>query len=149
MQSGKTVIDVEETIAKPLALVWHGLTSPEVMPEWMGVDEIHYEGGGNGPTLGGILQFRARGKDRPSTIRELEEHRRVAFESVQGGVTALYAYELEQLAEDRTKVRLKATCQTRGMMRMLGPLLGFAMRKSDAGQLASLKKVLESSQKTS
>ena len=74
-----------------------------------------------------------------------EDRRRVAFESVQGGVTAVYTYELEPLGGQQTKVRLTATCRTRGLMRIVGPLLGFAMRKSDEGQLAKLKQVLEGS----
>ncbi len=143
MDRAHTVINVESTIERPAREVWHGLTSPEVMPKWMGVESIRYEDA-SGPSVGATLLFTTRGKQRPSRVSEVQPERVVAFESVQGGVTAVYTYALEQLGDNRTKVTLRATCETRGLgWRLLRPLIGYAIKSTDGGQLQKLKQVLE------
>lgn len=105
-----------------------------------GVDSM-MAGGPN--EVGTELMFRARGRDRPSSIAAIEPGRSVTLRSVQGGVTADYRYRLEPVSESVTDVGLDADCSTTGLWSVAGPLLRFAMKRTDSGQLEALKEMLE------
>lgn len=132
----------EVTIARSPEDVWTALTDWEQAHQWMkGVESTI----GNGATtVGTVLTFRARGKDRQTTIAAVEPERSVVLRSVQGSVTADYVYEVEPIDADRARVSLVAECNTAGpVWKLLGPLLRFAMRRTDGNQLEALKELLE------
>lgn len=135
------VFAVEATIDKPADHVWSALTDWDHAHLWMnGVDSMT----AHGPTAAGTkLTFHARGKERPSEIAACETGKSIVLRSVQGGVTADYTYSLEPLGERRTQVKLSASCQTRGAWTLLSPLLRYAVKKTDSGQLEALKRTIE------
>ena len=133
---------VEENIARPVAEVWRGLTEPALMARWMGVENIRCADGA--VRAGATLLFRARGAEQRSQVCAFEAPRTLTLESKQGGVTARYSYELEAPTAHTTRVRLRAQCRTEGVLwNLLAPLIAFAMRRADSGQLRALRRALE------
>jgi uncharacterized protein YndB with AHSA1/START domain len=136
------VIDTEVVIDRPIERVWATMTNWERAGEWMsGVDRVVADGG---IVAGTRLTFHARGKDRPSELVAVEPGRAMTLRSVQGGVTADYAYRLDPVDGRRTRARLVAECRTSGLWTLVGPLLRIAIRRTDGGQMADLKAVVES-----
>lgn len=123
---------VATTIDVPVGVVWGRLVDWESVDRWMpGVDAMRAEG----PTAAGTtVVFTARGKERRGRIAELTPGRSITLRSSQGRVSADYVYECvpEGLG---TRVSLVADCSTTGYMRLLGPLIRYAIRRADDGQL--------------
>ena len=137
-----TAFAVQETIERPIEEVWEILTDWDRAPEWMrGIDGFALAG----PTdVGSELTFRARGKERTSRITALTPGRSVTLTSTQGRVTAAYRYECEPVG-DATRVSLTADCRTQGpVLAAIAPLLRWAVRRTDGGQLVALRRVAES-----
>lgn len=135
--------EVAEEIGRPIDEVWAALTDWNNASQWMpGVDQLR----AHGETAAGTqITFRARGKERPSAIARCEPGRSIVLRSVQGSVTADYAYELAPAGHDSTRVTLIAKCQSEGIFwRLFFPLLRIAMRRVDGPQLANLKMYIES-----
>lgn len=126
------VFSAETTIARPIDAVWSRLIDWDSAPRWMpGVDALRAEG----PTaIGTKLVFTARGKQRTGQIAALDPGRSITLRSVQGGVTADYAYACARHG-DGTRVSLVAACRMTGPVRLLGPLIRSAIRRADSGQL--------------
>lgn len=138
------ILTLNETIAAPRNEVWHHLTDPGSMTRWMnGVDEMRTADGG--PLAAGAqIEFIARGKTRHTQVTEFEPLHRLIMHSTQGPVTATYVYTLTDGAgENLTIAQLQADCTVRGWMRMLMPLLKFAIRRADGNQLSDLKRIVE------
>ena len=132
-----------ETIGRPKGEVWDAATDWDRAPRWMkGIDRMRLlkeEPVGEGTTLG----FRARGRERETTIVGWVPGRRLALQSRQGGVTADYVYEFED-CPGGTRVTLDAECRGEGIgWRLLTPLIGFLMARADGGQLRELKRMIE------
>lgn len=136
-------LEAEATINAPVGLVWSQLTDWTNAPRWMsGVDSMTADGG---VEVGTKLTCRARGRDRPSEIVRLEDGTSVTLRSIQGGVVADYTYVLTPIDDHTTRASLIAECKTSGLLwNMAGPVLRFAMRRTDSGQIEELKKVVES-----
>ena len=134
------VFAAEATIAAPRGEVWALLTDWSRAGEWMdGVDVL----AADGPVgAGTTLTFTTRGRDRCSTILDATAAESLTIRSVLRGVTADYVYVLED-AQDGTRVSLVATCATKGMQRLLGPVIKDAMRRTDSRQLEALRVLLE------
>lgn len=129
-----TVID------RPAGAVWAALTDWPRAADWMpGVDAVR---AGAPTAVGTELIVRARGKDRTSTITALDPGRSLTLTSVQGGVTADYAYTVTP-SGDGTTVTLTADVRTRGLWTAFGPLLRSAIRRADGGQLDGFKQTVE------
>lgn len=122
----------ETTIDRPVDEVWARLVDWDGAARWMsGVDALRAQG----PTaVGTTLVFTARGKERAAQIAALDLGRSVTVRSIQGGVTADYVYSCAQHG-DRTRVRLVADCRMTGPIKLLGPVIRSAIRRSDSGQL--------------
>ena len=120
------------TIGHPVGPVWNRLVDWDSAAQWMsGVDALRAEG----PVAAGTtLVFTARGKERRGSIVAVEPGRSVTLRSIQGGVTADYAYECVDQGRG-TRVSLVADCSMTGPFRLLGPLIRFAIRRADGGQL--------------
>lgn len=133
----------EAVIEAPAAVVWQWLTDWGRIPEWMaGVDSALARGE---TAVGGQVVFTARGKERSSEIVDCEQGRRIVLRSVQGSVVADYEYRLVPVDARSTRLVLTATCRTTGIvLKLLGPLLRLAIRLSDRGQPAALKRLVES-----
>lgn len=134
------VFAAEAVIAAPRDQVWAALTDWSRVPDWMdGVEQLR----ASGPVRPGtVLTFTSGGRDRDSSIVVAEPGRSLVIRSVLRGVTAEYAYQLED-APEGTSVSLVATCTITGMRRMFGPVLHDAMRRTDSGQLEALRQVVE------
>ncbi len=124
--------DVQTSIEQPAAQVWERLVDWDTADRWMpGVDALRTEG----PTAAGtVVVFTSRGKERRGQIAALARGRSITLRSTQGGVTADYVYEC--VPDGRgTRVSLVADCSITGVMRLLGPVIRFAIRRADSGQL--------------
>ncbi len=94
--------------------------------------------------VGAHVRFFTRGQDRDSLITHCEPGRSITLRSQQGGVTADYTYSIEPAGESCSRVSLEAECHFSGLLfPLLGPLIGFAIRRTDGGQIAALKRVIE------
>jgi len=134
--------EVSEFIDRPPEMVWDMLTDLSRATEWMpGISDIQQmtEGPiGRGTRLG----FNARGRAHETQVTEFEAGRRLTLASNQGGVTATYAYKIEPEGSG-SRVSLDAACVARGLWRVLHPLISYAMRRADSGQVALLKAAFE------
>lgn len=140
MGAVQEVFAAEAVIAAPRHQVWAALTDWSRVPEWMdGVEQVRADG----PVAPGtILTFTSGSRDRDSSIVAAEPGRSLVIRSVLRGVTAEYAYDLED-APAGTSVSLVATLAITGMRRMFGPVLHDAMRRTDSRQLEALRAVVE------
>ena len=136
------VFAVEATIDRPADAVWQAVTDWSNAHRWMaGVDWLKAEGEA---AVGTRITFRARDHDRASTITAWQPGRSFVLRSEQGGVTADYEYAIEAVNASTTRATLTADCHMRGLpWRLLAPLIRMAIRKTDSGQLAALKQLLE------
>lgn len=129
------------TIDQPADQVWDTLVDWDSAQHWM--RDVEWLKADGTTQVGTRLTFRSRGKDRPSTIADLEPGRAILLRSQQGGVTADYHYRLHSIDESTTRVELTAACATRGAWSLVGPLLRAAMRRADRSQLDDLKRHIE------
>ncbi len=132
------IFAVDEMIDAPIDEVWRYLTEPALMTRWMtSIDDIRTAD--NEPLHeGSKMLFSARGADRMSEVTAFRPNELMTLRSVQGPVTAVYQYALKPNGSG-TDARLEATCDADGIFKIFGPLLRYLIRKSDGGQLASLK----------
>ena len=135
-------ISVSETIDATPERVWEVLTDWPGAVRWMnGIESMSIDGE---TVEGARVHFFTRGQDRESVIVHCERGRSVTLRSQQGGVTADYAYAIEPTGESSCRVSLEADCRFSGLQYLLlGPLIGFAIRRTDGGQIAALKRVIE------
>jgi carbon monoxide dehydrogenase subunit G len=127
---------ITQTIDRPAEVVWKHLTDWSAAPAWMpGVESMHAEGD--------TLTFRVRGKEQTSTITSLTPGQAVTLTSTQGPVTAAYAYTLESLGDDRTRISLTADVEVRGPLALTAPALRRAIKRADSVQLDRLKRHVE------
>ena len=129
-----TAFTAETTIDHPPDAVWERLVDWNTADRWMpGVDSVRAQAP---VAAGSTVVFTARGKERLATVEALEPGRSITLRSVQGGVTADYTYEC--VAHGRgTQVSLIADCSMTGAARPLAPVIRFAIRRADGGQLAA------------
>lgn len=138
---GRT-ISVGEMIDRPPEEVWAVLTDWPGAVRWMnGIESMTIDGE---TVEGARVQFFTRGQDRESVIARCDPGRSVTLRSQQGGVTADYTYSVEPAGDGRSRVSLEAECQFSGLQYLLlGPSIRFAIRRTDGGQIAALKRVVE------
>ena len=135
-------ISVSETIDASPDRVWEVLTDWPGAVRWMnGIEAMSIEGE---TVEGARVRFFTRGQDRESMITHCQPGRSVTLRSQQGGVTADYRYSIEPSGTSSCLVSLEAECQFRGWQYLLlGPLIRLAIRRTDGGQIAALKRVIE------
>ena len=135
-------ISVSETINASSDEVWKVLTDWPGAVRWMnGIASMSIDGE---TVEGARVRFFTRGQERDSLITHCDSGRSVTLRSQQGGVTADYTYSVEAVGKSSSRVSLEAECHFSGLRyRLLGPLIGFAIRRTDGGQIAALKRVVE------
>jgi carbon monoxide dehydrogenase subunit G len=126
------VFTTETVIDQPVDVVWARLIDWDTAAGWMsGVDALH----AHGPTAAGTtLVFTTRGKERAGQITALDPGRSITLTSIQGGVTADYVYACARHGQG-TRVSLVVDCRMAGPVRLLGPVIRSAIRRTDSGQL--------------
>lgn len=137
-------ISTSETIDRPADEVWAVLTDWSGAVRWMnGIESMSIDGE---TAEGSQVRFFTRGKERSSLITQCDPGRSLTLRSTQGGVSADYSYAVEPLDETRCRVSLEADCHFTGLRyRALAPLIRLAIRRTDGGQIAALKRVVEGS----
>ena len=128
------VFTAETTIDRPVDTVWARLVDWDAAARWMpGVQALRADG----PTAPGTtLVFTSRGRDRVGQIAAVEPGRSITLRSQQGGVVADYVYACAPDGAG-TRVRLVADCRMAGPVRLLGPVIRYAIRRADGDQLAA------------
>ena len=129
-----TAFAAKTIVGQPVGAVWERLVDLDTADRWMpGVDAVCAQGP---VATGSTVVFTKRGKERCAPIAALEPGRSITLRSVQTGVTADYTYEC--VAHGRgTYVGLVADCSMTGPVRLLGPVIRYAIRRADDGQLAA------------
>ena len=132
----------EEEIQMPASEVWERLTDWENACKWMpGVEGMVADGE---TAAGTTLTFRARGKERSSTVVHCDTGTSIVLRSTQGGVTADYRYEVHDIDGRSTRVTLVADCHVTGLWwRIVSPLLRIAIRSTDGKQLRLFRAMIE------
>ena len=127
-----TAFTASATVGHPVGDVWERLVDWDTADRWMsGVEAVRAAG----PlATGSSLVFTARGKERMATIAALDPGRSITLRSVQGGVTADYTYTCVGDGPG-TRVDLVADCSMAGPVRLLGPVIRYAIQRADSGQL--------------
>ncbi len=135
-------ISLSERIGRPADEVWTVLTDWPNAVRWMnGIESMSIDGD---TVEGARIRFSTRGQDRESLITHCVPGRSITLRSEQGGVAADYTYSIEPIGESSSRVSLEAECRFSGLpMRLLAPLIRFAIRRTDGGQIAALKRVVE------
>ncbi len=130
-------------VARSVEEVWAELTDWARAPEWMaGIADMRPDGGG--PVgEGSVLTFRSRGAERTTTVVEWSPPSRLSLRSTQGGMSATYTYACAP-ERDGTRLTLDAACEARGLhWQLMSPVIGYLMKRSDSGQVAALKRMIE------
>lgn len=137
----KQAFSVDETIARPAEAVWQAMVDWEHAGRWMhGIDRLEAQG----PLAPGTtLTFHTRGKTRQAEIAVCEPGERLVLRSRQGAVEAEYAYALEPLDPERTRVSLTARCAVSGPLSLFAPMLRWLVARTDGDQIAALGAWLE------
>jgi carbon monoxide dehydrogenase subunit G len=97
---------------------------------------------GVGTQVERVASFLGRRIEYVNEIVALEPGRRLAMRSVKAPFPMEVTYELED-AGDGTLIRIRAAGDAGGFYRIAGPLLGKAVRRGIARDLAELKRVME------
>jgi carbon monoxide dehydrogenase subunit G len=142
--------EVSETVQRPIGVVWARLTDLPGATRWLpGVEQLElvddeFESLDDDTPLevGTRYRFQARGGSHLGRVTALEPGTLLALTVHHGGVTATYEYRLADLGE-ATRITLHAWCQAPGMWRLFHPILDFLMRKSDGGQLADFRRMVD------
>ena len=137
----------KQTIDAPPEAVWAAMTDFQSAPQWMpGIEAVIPTDDtplAAGKTFRISLTTKGRGKERMMTLATWESPRRFALSSQEGGVSALYTYDVEPQGSG-TQVTLNGTCTASGwFLRLLHPLIVRMMARHDSKQLALLKQAIE------
>ncbi|HWM03291.1 MAG TPA: SRPBCC family protein [Actinophytocola sp.] len=125
-----------EDIDRPAETVWRLLTDWHRAPDWMsGVDSVR-------AADGTTLRFVARGRERVSEITAVRDGESITLTSTQGRVRADYTYSVTPTGET-SRATLVAEVTAGGVWRPFAPILRALIRRTDGGQLAALKRLVE------
>jgi carbon monoxide dehydrogenase subunit G len=126
------VFTAETIVDHPVDVVWARLIDWDTATRWMsGVDALR----AHGPTATGTtVVFTTRGKERAGQITAVDPGRSIMLTSLQGGVSADYVYACARHGRG-TRVSLVVDCRMVGPVRLLGPVIRSAIRRTDSGQL--------------
>jgi len=139
-------VAVETEIARPRADVAAYATDWRNDPVWIGAVGsarlVGEEPFGVGARVARQASFLGRRFEYVNEVTELVPGERLAMRSVAGPFPMRVTYEWED-AGARTLMRIRASGDARPFYRLAGPLLGRAVRRGIAGDLARLKRTFE------
>lgn len=136
------IFAVEETINAPVHVVWAHLTEPEKLGLWMPAIEHVHTANGEHTSPENPLRYRAGGKALFSPVVDYVPLMLIAYRSTRGNFSATYVYQIDA-DENGTRVTLNASCEAKGLMVLMQPILKSVIKKADSVQLKMLKAVVE------
>lgn len=147
-------IHVRESVEvnAPIEQVWQWILENETVWRAPIVKEVRKVRAGNGPheEVGALYETKTRYLVIPSRsvqkITAYEPPRRVTWDTVDGGGLIPQkesSYLLEEAGEGRTRVILDFTYDTRGIARLLEPLMGSGMESTLGMLLGNIKEGVE------
>jgi len=141
MSSG---FQVSTFVDAPIDAVWDRLSDLDRASDWMNsVESMRLVSDGQIGN-GSKIVFQARGSEHESIVTGWSPPNQLELTSRQGGLTATYRYDCQPEASG-TRLSLTADCVADGFLRrLMGPLIGFMMKRTDSGQVHALKSVVES-----
>lgn len=138
-------------IDRPAEEVFALMTAPERMPEWIPyVRKCEYVGGGpmhEGTRLN-IFMGERRTRLQQNRVSAFEPPRLFALTAHHLGAVATYAWRLEPLGPQATRVTLEVDCAGPWWMRPLTLIAGKAMEAIDGTMLEWLKRAAETDART-
>jgi carbon monoxide dehydrogenase subunit G len=140
-------VTVEQAIARDRDTVARFVMDPANDTRWIkALTSVRTLNGdapaGVGTQVERVASFLGRRIEYVNEIVALEPGRRLAMRSVKAPFPMEVTYELED-AGDGTLIRIRAAGDAGGFYRIAGPLLGKAVRRGVARDLAELKRVME------
>jgi carbon monoxide dehydrogenase subunit G len=140
-------VTVEQAIARDRDTVARFVMDPANDTRWIkaltSVQTLNGDApAGVGTQVERVASFLGRRIEYVNEIVALEPGRRLAMRSVKAPFPMEVTYELED-AGDGTLMRIRAAGDAGGFYRIAGPLLGKAVRRGIARDLAELKRVME------
>jgi hypothetical protein len=140
-------VTVEQAIARDRDTVARFVMDPANDTRWIkALTSVRTLNGdapaGVGTQVERVASFLGRRIEYVNEIVALEPGRRLAMRSVKAPFPMEVTYELED-AGDGTLMRIRAAGDAGGFYRIAGPLLGKAVRRGIARDLAELKRVME------
>lgn len=136
------IFDVEEKIDASLHDVWAHLTDPSKLAKWMPAIQNVHTANGEHTSPENPLCYRSGSKTLFSPVVDYVPLSLIAYRSIRGNFTATYVYEIEA-GEGGTRISLNASCEAKGLMVLVQPLLKIVIKKADSVQLKMLKAVAE------
>lgn len=131
-----------ETIDCTPDFVWAVMTDWSKSAYWLGVQGLRLEASKQPVGVGSRLSHANRSVSL-SVIRQWAPERSLVLETTQLGLSATYAYTLEE-TQGKTLIRLSAeVTTTNGFWRLLLPVLRRMQERSDRRQLPALKRLTE------
>ena len=138
---------VEQKIARPREEAAAYATDWRNDPEWIGAVSasrlVGDEPFGVGSRVARQASFLGRKFEYVNEVTELEPGERLGMRSVAGPFPMRVVYEWED-AGDGSLMRIRASGDASAFYRLAGPLLGRAVRRGIAGDLARLRAAVES-----
>ena len=139
-------VTVETEVARPRDEVAAYASDWRNDPVWIGAVHaarlVGEEPFGAGARVARTASFLGRRFEYVNEVTELAPGERLAMRSVAGPFPMRVTYEWED-AGGETRMRIRASGDASRFYRLAGPLLGRAVRRGIAGDLARLKRELE------
>lgn len=143
----KTVdVNTEIKINCPLSKVASYAFNPDNAPEWyVNINAIEWKS--EKPLqVGSLVAFKAQfmGKKLEYTYEFVElTESRLVMKTAQGPFPMQTTYDLEELDESTTLMRLRNNGQPSGFSKFMAPLMAKMMKKANQKDLLSIKSILE------
>jgi uncharacterized protein YndB with AHSA1/START domain len=139
------------TIQRPVQEVFAYMSNAEHDAEWRtNVKEIKRLSEGDESGVGTVYHQVVkgpfgRGLDADLRYTAYEPNRRLAFETISGGVRPSAVIEFSPVADNATEVRIRMTWEPQGGMRLAAPLVGGMLRRGLNASYANLVRHMEGS----
>jgi uncharacterized membrane protein len=142
-----TDVLVETVIARPREEVAAYVMDWRNDPTWIrALEDVRLEPSGEvgvGTRVTRVASFLGRRLEYVNEVVEHEPGRRLLMRSVKAPFPMTVTYEFEDAGARDARVRIRAQGDASGYYRLAAPLLAAAVRRSIAGDLRRLKKILE------
>ena len=138
----------EETIERPAQQVWEFATDIDHQSEWMGVTDARLVSGRAtevGARSLNTFKLGPREYEAEMEVSAAQAGRQIGWRVVRGApFDGEFVLDLEPLGGDRTHAVWHGWLQTRGIWRLLEPIMAREVREGEARELRRLKQAVES-----